>query len=128
MRNMRATAIVTGLLTMLPAFCLAQPGGGSQTKSAAVNPASATQHAVRATRGVVTFVNANKLVITRSPKYGREVTFVLGPAAERVGNVKVGSTVDIRYRTEAKQQVATAVTVVHAKQAPSAQGSTAPLS
>ena len=37
----------------------------------------------------------------------------------RVGNVKVGSTVDIRYRSEPKRQVATAVTVVRAKQQPS---------
>lgn len=122
MKNMRAAAIVIGLLTMLPAFCLAQPGV-SQSKSATDNRASATQDAVHATKGVVKFVDAHKLVIARSPQYGREMTFVLNPSTERVGNVKVGSTVDIRYRSEATQQVATAVTVVHAKQAPSAPGS-----
>jgi hypothetical protein len=42
--------------------------------------------------------------------------------AERVRNVKAGSTVDIHYRTEAKQKVATAVTVVLAKHAASVPG------
>jgi hypothetical protein len=132
MRNIRAAAIIIGLLTTIPAASLAAPAS-AQSKSA--SPAlSATARsakaqgtgansAVHATKGVVKFVNANKLVITRSPQYGHEVTFVLNPSTERVGNVKVGSTVDIRYHTEAKQEVATAVTVVHAKQPPSAPGS-----
>ena len=51
------------------------------------------------------------------------MTFVLNPSTDRVGNVKVGTTVDVRYRTEAEQHIATAVTVVHAKQPPSAPGS-----
>jgi hypothetical protein len=84
---------------------------------------SSDRRRVRATRGVVTFANAKTLVIRRSPQYRREVTFVVNPSTERIGNVKVGSTVDIRYRTEAKQEVATAVTVVLAKQAASAPGS-----
>jgi hypothetical protein len=121
MRNLRAAAIVIGLLTTLPAASLAAPAT-SQFKSA--SPAgTGANSAVHATKGVVKFVDTNKLVITRSPQNGREMTFVLNSATERVGNVRVGSTVDIRYRTEAKQAVATAVTVVHAKQPPSALGS-----
>jgi hypothetical protein len=115
MRPIRAAAIVIGLLTTLPAFCLA---GTSQADGM-----TRSLDAVHATKGVVKFVDANKVVITRSRQYGRELTFVLNPSTERVGNVQVGSTVDIRYRTEAKQQVATAVTVVRAKQPRSSPGS-----
>ena len=96
MRHTRGAAIVLGLLTMFPAVCLA------------------TQGAAHATKGVVTFVNADTLVIARSPHDGRKMTFVLNPSTERVGTIEVGSTVDIRYHTEARQDVATAVTVVHA--------------
>jgi uncharacterized membrane protein len=53
---------------------------------------------MHATNGVVKFVDANKVTITRSPQYGRAMIFVLNPSTERVGNVRVGSTVDIRYR------------------------------
>jgi hypothetical protein len=121
MRHMRAAAIVIGLLTTFPAVSLAGPAT-SQSKSASPE-AHTAKAAVHATKGVVKFVDTDKLVITRSPQYGREMTFVLNPSTERGGDVKVGSAVDIRYHAEAKQQVATAVTVVHAKQPPSASGS-----
>ena len=123
MRSIGEAAIVTGLLTMLPAFCLAQPCVSPPAGATDIR-GSAAQGPVHATKGVVKFVDANNLVIKRSPQqYGREMAFVLNPSTDRVGHVEVGSTVDIRYRTEADQQVATAVTLVHAKQPPSAPGS-----
>jgi hypothetical protein len=117
MRDIPAAALLVGLLTLLPAYCLAQPGPVS-SRGATDSRRVATQRGVHATKGVVTFVDADRLVITRSPQYGRPTTFLLNPSTERVGSVTVGSTVDIRYRTESKQQVATAVTVVHAKLPP----------
>jgi hypothetical protein len=146
MRNTRTAAIVIGLLTTLPAFGLAKPNVGTPSSrtgtsseastSASVDWSASPQDAkanarnskaakatVHATKGVVKFVDTNKLVITRSPQSGREMTFVLNPSTERVGTMKVGSTVDVRYRTEAEQRVATAVTVVHVKQPPFARGS-----
>src|SRR6187401_2072114 len=68
---------------------------------------------VRATRGVVRFVDARTLVIVRSPQYGREVRFQLEPSTERYGEVKVGVTVDVRYITRGARSIATAVTVEH---------------
>ena len=115
MRNRRAAAIVIGLLIIVPAHGLAQPGV-AQPKGGTGSPMSKAQGAVHATRGVVAFVDANTLVITRSRRHGHEMTFLLEPSTERVGDVAVGATVDIRYRSGAKQQVATAVTVVQAKQ------------
>jgi hypothetical protein len=121
MRNMRAAAIVIGLLTTVPALGFAAPGGPQPTDTTA--KASTTQGTLHATKGIVRFVDAHKLVIMRSPQTGREMTFVLNPFTEHLGHVKVGSTVAIRYRTEANQQVATAVTVV-----PAAQPASAPTS
>ena len=66
---------------------------------------------VRATRGVVRFVDARTLVIARSPQYGRELRFQLEPTTERYGEVMVGATVDVRYITKGTRSIATAVTV-----------------
>ena len=47
-----------------------------------------------------------------APLAGRMTTSnMLKPSTARVGHVRVGSKVDVRYRTEANQRVATRVTV-----------------
>ena len=112
MRRITQAAVVIGLL-MLPASVFAQSTAGSSP------PKSTTSKTlVHATKGVVTFVDANKLVIARSPKSKKETSFVVNQATEGVGSVKVGSTVDVRYRTEAEQKIATAVTVEHSRSQP----------
>ena len=73
---------------------------------------------VRATRGVVRYVDARTLVIVRSPQYGRELRFQLEPGTERYGEVTIGATVDVRYITKGARSVATAVTVERAQGAP----------
>ena len=126
--------IVIGLMTMVPAAGFTQstaktspagsaaPSQPSKTPNAAAQTAKAAKSPMHATRGVVRFVDASKLVITRTPRYGPEMSFVLQPATERVGNLKVGSTVDVRYRTEGDKRIATAVSVERPNQ-PSAPGS-----
>ena len=94
MRNGRLVVLLIGLLTV------AAPG-------------------VRATRGVVRFVDTKTLVIVRSPQYGRELRFQMQPTTERYGDVKVGATVDVRYITEGTRSIATAVTVEHSQSASS---------
>ena len=101
MKTMRASIIFGLLMLLLPASGLAQSGAGT----------SATTSANHATKGVVTFVDANTLVITRSHGYGKEMSFELTPTTESVGTVVVGSTVDVRYRYKAARKIATAVTV-----------------
>ena len=111
MGSTRAAAIVIGLLTTHPALHLAHPAV-PVSNSATITEGSTAESALRATKGVVTFVNAYRLVIMRSPQSGRRMTFVLNRATERAGIVRPGSTVDVRYRAEGKEQLATAVTVV----------------
>jgi len=134
MRNLRI--VVVGILTVLPVFGLAQASaatsplmktataGRSSAESESQTSAANTTMTVHATKGVVKFVDAHKLVVRRTSQGRRERTFVLNPSTERSGDVKVGSTVDIRYRTDADQRIATAVTVVQAQQGPSVPGST----
>ena len=77
---------------------------------------------VRATRGVVRFVDARTLVIVRSPQYGRELRFQLEPSTERYGEVTIGATVDVRYITKGARSIATAVTVERPQGAPTPAG------
>ena len=51
------------------------------------------------------------------------MSLTLNPSTEGLGDVTVGSNVWVRYRTEADQRIATAVTVEHGKAAPSTSGS-----
>ena len=67
MRNIRPAAVVIGLLTMIPAFCLAEPDIPPSSR-AADGRASANQGAMHATKGVVKFVDAHTRVISRSPR------------------------------------------------------------
>jgi hypothetical protein len=130
MKNLRIAATLVGLLTPFPAFGLAQANAGTSPPHSAkltvagIQPRTANMKAtVHATKGVVKSVDAGRLVIKRTPQDGREMAFVLNPSTERSGDVKVGSTVDVRYRADAEQRIATAVIVVPAKQPPSAPGS-----
>ena len=130
MKNLRIAATLVGLLTAFPASGLAQANAEMSSPNSAtftvagIQPRTASMKAtVYATKGVVKSVDADRLVIKRTPQDGREMTFVLNPSTQRSGDIKLGSTVDVRYRAEAEQRIATAVTVVHAKQPPSAPGS-----
>ena len=106
MRNVRTVAMVIGAVLSLPAMGLA------------ATAASAMR--IHETKGVVRFIDPIKLEITALPQFGeRRMTFVLNPSTEREGSMKVGSTVDVRYRGEANRRIATDVTVEHAKELPS---------
>ena len=110
MRNLRSTAIAVAWLTFLPAVGFAAPL--AQTTHSKSSSAPKANHATHATRGVIKTVDDKTLVVSQKAKSGHEMTFVLEPSTEKVGTMSVGSTVDVRYRTEAKRHIATAVTVV----------------
>ena len=128
MKMIRNTTILIGMLAAVPAMGLAQTPATkapatapataapkqSTTKSAApAKAAPAKTEATKATKGVVKSVDANSLVITGAK--GAEMTFVLNAATTKTGTPVVGANVQVRYKTEAKQNIATAVTVAAAK-------------
>jgi len=114
MRHTIAACMVLGVLAASPSAFAAprrQSADARGTKSS-----SAAHPANHAIRGVVKSVDASSLVITRPGKKAGDLSFVLEPATLQEGTVAVGSTVSVRYRTEGKTLVATAVTPNAAKQ------------
>jgi hypothetical protein len=122
MSNLRTAAIVVGAVLAMSVTGLASSSAGIPQSGTTASTSSSKEPSMRATKGVVQSVDAGKLVIKRSP-YGSAMSFVMNPSTERDGNIKVGSTVEVRYRTEANQRVATVVTAEHAKTTPSAPAS-----
>jgi hypothetical protein len=61
------------------------------------------------TKGVVKAIDAHTLVIVRSVRRGKEMTFVLDSSTRREGRVTVGAMVEVRYRTEASRRVAAVI-------------------
>src|SRR5262245_54542361 len=106
MSNPRTAAIIVGALAIVPATGLALPTADVSQPKAAVSAAANSKQTMHATKGVVKSIDATKLVIRRS---GRDMSFAVNPSTQREGNVKVGSPVEVRYRTEANQKVATVV-------------------
>jgi hypothetical protein len=104
----------------LPALGFAQASSSAPQRTAASSPSSkvkptTAKSTMHATTGVVRSIDNDTLVIARAGK-GQETTFLLNPSTERSGEIKVGSTVGVRYRKEAAQKIATAVTVEHGKE------------
>jgi transcription elongation GreA/GreB family factor len=54
-------------------------------------------------------------VISKSATKGPETTFAVNASTQKEGAVAAGATVDVRYKTEGKEKVATAISVHEAK-------------
>lgn len=114
MSSIRTAAVLVAAMTIVPVAGLASMSDGSQQSKAPAHAATAPAPA-HATRGVIKSIDDTKLVIGPSSGKGKERTFVLNSATERQGELKVGSPVQVRYRTEGGQQLATAVSVQQSK-------------
>ena len=133
MKMIRHTFLL-GALAMVPALALAQPPAAkpspapakstapaqapaktADAKTADAKTPAAKQPAVHATKGVVKSVDAKMLVVTTSGAKAKELTFVLDSTTAKTGTLVAGATVDVRYKTEGKQNIATAVTVSEPK-------------
>jgi hypothetical protein len=121
-RNM----FLLGVLVTVPAMGMAQTPPAKPAPTPAVKPATAAKPAAakttvakaavtHATKGVVKSVDASSLVISRSGAKAKDMTFVLDSATVKTGTPAVGATVQVRYKTEAKQNIATAVSVSEKK-------------
>jgi len=68
--------------------------------------------ATHATKGVVKGLTASAITITRVTAGKRiETSFQLTASTQRAGAIAAGVTVEIRYRTDGKQRIATAISV-----------------
>ena len=109
MHKMMNAAALAAALSVAPviAFAAAQttPPAASSAKHPAAKPAVAT----KSTSGVVKSMDATTLVITHQGKKAVEETFTLDPSTQKEGNVQVGATVSVHYKTEGKTKMATAI-------------------
>jgi hypothetical protein len=105
MNTVRTSVLVLGAVLNLSAMALAST--------------SAPQVPTLIAKGDVEFIDASTLVIRQiSPYAERNMTFTMRPSTEREGDLKVGSTVTVRYQHTADHRVATVVAVEHAKLPP----------
>jgi hypothetical protein len=122
MKHMRTAAVVMGAMLMVSAVGFASQATAPAAKTKPAPTAKAAPApAVHATSGVVKSMTDSSLVISKSATKGPETTFVVNASTQKEGNPAVGSMVDVRYHTEGKDKVATAVTVHEAKAKTSAK-------
>jgi hypothetical protein len=115
MKHSRTAALVLGALMMASA-AFAQTAPATKPAPAAKKPAaSAPAAATHATTGVVKSIDDSKLVIAKSATKGPETTFAVNASTQKEGTIAAGTTVDVRYKTEGKEKVATAISVHEAK-------------
>jgi hypothetical protein len=115
MRHIVRTFVLLGALAMSASAFAAAP---QATKTAPAKKASTAPAASHSIKGVVKSVDSSSLVIAKGKK---DMSFVLDSSTVKEGTPAVGSDVSVRYRTEGKTMVATAVTVQPAKQVASAK-------
>src|SRR3954462_14683633 len=110
--------------TMIPAAVVLMCAMAIQSGNGAVvhTPEPAKPHvsvqppqrelATHATKGVVKSVTATAIVITRRVGDKRtDTSYAVTPATERLGELTAGVTVEVRYRTNGRQRIATAISV-----------------
>jgi len=102
------TSLLIGALVLAPSFVLAQTPKPTPT----TKPAAPASHS---SAGTVKSVDATSLTITRPTGTVKEMTFVLNDSTKKSGTIAVGAMVDVRYKTEGKQNIATAVSVTKKK-------------
>jgi len=109
--NIKTLALVAAI-ALVPAFAVAQTKTAPKAPAKTVSTKPAATHA---TNGIVKSSDATSLVITKTAKDTKTETFVVNAATVTKGAVAPGARVEVRYRTEGSQMIATAVTARAAK-------------
>jgi Domain of unknown function (DUF5666) len=111
----RVSAIIlSGSLLVVPtALAAGQSSNASKAPSTQSKPAKPAPPATHATTGIVKSIDATSVVVSKpgnkDPK--KDMTFQITASTEKKGDLAVGSPVQVRYKTENGQNVATAVSV-----------------
>jgi hypothetical protein len=79
-----------------------------------------TSSRIHVMKGRVRAIDAGRLVVAGPD---RRLSFVLTPQTETIGDVKVGSLVDVSYHKDGKDRIASAVLATPRKATPSTTGS-----
>ena len=111
----RAFVLVVALAVAGSAFAAANAAKASSAPQAA-KKTTAASHTVK---GTVKSLDNSTLVLT--PKKGGDMTFVVDNSTAKQGSPAVGSDVSVKYHTEGKTMMATAITAQPAKQVASSK-------
>ena len=84
--------------------------------------------ATHSTTGTGKSIDSNTLVITKAGKKGGDMTFTVDGSTQKDGTVGVGSNVTVRYQSEGKTMVATAISERASKQMASTKSTSKPAS
>lgn len=112
------TLAFVGALLIVPALALAQtkPAAPAKAKAKTTAMAPATKPAAtHATNGIIKSADATSLVISKTAKDTKTTTFTLNAATVTKGTLTPGSRVEVRYRKDGTENIATAVTATVAK-------------
>lgn len=107
MRLYRPVLLLMAVLVLAPALALAAAQSGA---AKAQTKAKATAAATHATSGIVKTIDATSLVISRGAKTSQTLSFVVNAATVKKGDLVVGTHVEVRYRADGGQNIATAIT------------------
>lgn len=110
MRMTKGTFAFVGALLLVPALAMAAGQTGTARTADAPKAKAAVTAATHATKGIVKSVDDASLVITKGAKAAKTQTFVLNATTVKKGDLAAGARVEVRYRAEGGQNVATAVT------------------
>ena len=117
MRTTRATTLI-GILTLVPLAGVPAGQSVTSTERAAEPSQSKTPVPNHALSGVVKSLDATTLVLTRAGKNLDELTFVVNRTTQREGPIDVGARVQVRFRTEGRTLIATAIRATAPKPRP----------
>ena len=107
--GIRTALLVAVVGTMLPAAHVAPLPPAA--RRALAESQEARPFPTHAASGVVKSIDATTLVIARTGRHHRQIAFALDPDTHHDGPVKVGDTVQVRFRMEGGTRVATAIRV-----------------
>jgi hypothetical protein len=114
MKSLPPAVLLTlwALIVQAPAQALPPRSAQKPPATQPAKPAEPHEVATHATKGVVKSLTSSAITITRVTAGKRvDTSFQLTPATQRAGAIAAGVTVEIRYRTEGKQRIATAISV-----------------
>jgi len=113
MKKFWSSVVVAAALLAVPVAGVAayqtKPAQKSPEKTAPAKPAS-TSTATHSTKGTVKTIDDSTLVITKgSGAKAQDMTFQVNSSTQKEGNPAAGANVSVRYRTEGKTMIATAI-------------------
>jgi len=107
MRLTKGTLAFVGVLLLAPALAMAADQAKAES---APKYKAAPVAATHSTSGIVRSADDTSLVIAKNAKTTKTQTFVLNATTVKKGALAAGARVEVRYRTEGGQNIATAVT------------------